>query len=216
MAEQLPPAVLKAAVQGWQAVPMTGRREHDRDVAFLALGSNLPFAGQPPARLMAAARALLEQALGPVLGASALYRSPACPAGAGPDYLNAVLAFRVADPPEAVLDRAHAVEAQLGRQRAVRWAARSLDADLIAQGGAICPDRTVWLGEADRSQAPQRLILPHPRAHQRLFVMAPLAEMAPDWCHPVLGRKAAALAAALEQTQACERLAWPEALALHG
>ena len=73
------------------------------------------------------------------------------------------------------------LENQFGRERSVRNAPRTLDLDLIAHGRIV-------------SQAPE-LTLPHPRAHERLFVMGPLAEIAPDWRHPVLGASAAELAA---------------------
>ena len=84
-------------------------------------------------------------------------------------------------PARAVLAQILALEAQFGRRRHLRNDPRTLDLDLIAHG------RTV-LDTPD-------LVLPHPRAHERLFVMGPLAEIAPDWRHPVLGETAAALAA---------------------
>ncbi len=73
------------------------------------------------------------------------------------------------------------LEVEFGRRRDLRNAPRTLDLDLIAYGRALIETPT--------------LILPHPRAHERLFVMGPLAEIAPDWVHPRLGATAADWAA---------------------
>ena len=72
------------------------------------------------------------------------------------------------------------IEARFGRLRGEPNAPRTLDLDLIAHGRTVVDDEV--------------LTLPHPRAAQRLFVMGPLAEVAPGWAHPVLGLSAAALA----------------------
>jgi len=98
-----------------------------------------------------------------------------------PEYRNGVAIVEADAAPQAVLARLLEVEAALDRERGPRNAARTLDLDLIAHG------RTV-LGTPG-------LTLPHPRAHERRFVMGPLAEIAPGWRHPVLGRTAADLAA---------------------
>jgi len=98
-----------------------------------------------------------------------------------PDYLNAVAIVETVMTPGEVMQTLHDLEARFGRTRAVPNAPRTLDLDLIAHG------RTVLAGGD--------LTLPHPRAAQRRFVMGPLAEIAPDWLHPVLGETAAALAA---------------------
>ena len=76
------------------------------------------------------------------------------------------------------------MERTFGRTRGAPNEARTLDLDLIAHG------REVLVGPG--------LILPHPRAHERLFVMGPLAEIAPDWIHPTLNATARALAASAE------------------
>ena len=150
-------------------------------MVIVALGSNL--AGD-----YGSSEALLEAALTrfptvglKILKRSSWWRSAAWPDPMGPEYRNGVALVEASDPPEAVLASLHALEAALGRERQDRNAPRTLDLDLIAHG------RTVL-------ETPD-LILPHPRAHQRLFVMGPLAEIAPDWIHPLLGRSAAALAA---------------------
>jgi 2-amino-4-hydroxy-6-hydroxymethyldihydropteridine diphosphokinase len=142
----------------------------------VALGGNL-----------GSSRSILDQAvdrLGPaglkVVRRSSWWRSRAWPDPSEPDYLNAVVLVETGLEPAAALAALHRVEAGLGRERGVRNASRTVDLDLIAHGRRVMAH-------------PQ---LPHPRAAERLFVMGPLAEIAPDWRHPVSGETAAALAAA--------------------
>src|SRR5262249_21517245 len=99
----------------------------------------------------------------------------------GPEYRNGVVLVETNAPPQAVLETLLALESTLGRTRSLRNAPRTLDLDLIAYGRQV-------------SDAPG-LTLPHPRAHERRFVMGPLAEIAPGWRHPLDGRTAAELAA---------------------
>ncbi len=116
-----------------------------------------------------------------ILKRSGWWRSAAWPDPNAPEYRNGVALVEASAGPEAVLAALLGLEAAMGRERAGRNAPRTLDLDLIAHGREV-------RDEAD-------LVLPHPRAHERRFVMGPLAEIAPAWVHPVLGRTAAELAA---------------------
>jgi 2-amino-4-hydroxy-6-hydroxymethyldihydropteridine diphosphokinase len=128
-----------------------------------------------------------------LVGLSRWFRSAPVPPSGQPPYVNAVAALRV-DPgaaldPAVLLARLMEVEAACGRERSTPNAARTLDLDIIGIGDMV-------------RDAPDP-ILPHPRAHLRAFVLAPLADVAPDWVHPVLGRTAQALLAALPAQEIC-------------
>ncbi|MFQ5567107.1 MAG: 2-amino-4-hydroxy-6-hydroxymethyldihydropteridine diphosphokinase [Paracoccaceae bacterium] len=131
------------------------------------------------------------------------FRTPAFPPGSGPDFVNAAAALETAFTPERLLAVLHGAEEELGRVRPARWAPRICDLDLIAMGDMVLPDRETldrWmaldLGEA-QTVAPPRLVLPHPRMHERGFVLAPLADIAPGWRHPVTGHTVAEMLGAL-------------------
>ena len=131
---------------------------------------------------------------GRAVRASRLYRTPAFPPGSGPDFVNAAVAMDWNDTPEALLALLHGVEAAFGRTRSARWEARLMDLDLIALGDRVLPDpatQSHWVAlPPDRAatETPDTLILPHPRLAERSFVLVPLADVAPDWRHPVTGR----------------------------
>ncbi|MDM7931239.1 2-amino-4-hydroxy-6-hydroxymethyldihydropteridine diphosphokinase [Tabrizicola sp.] len=175
---------------------------------LVAFGANLPFDGHDPAdTLRSAVEALSEEGL-PVLGLSRLYATPCFPAGVGPDYVNAaaVLANRDAVDLASVLARLHRVEARFGRERAQRWGMRTLDIDLLAMGDSLLPDAKTqdhWRNlppEAQIGATPDQLILPHPRIQDRAFVLVPLADVAPDWVHPRIGKSVRQMLAALPQS----------------
>jgi 2-amino-4-hydroxy-6-hydroxymethyldihydropteridine diphosphokinase len=123
---------------------------------------------------------------------SELYSTPAFPAGAGPDFVNAAVVIKTAVTPARLLDQLHDVELMAKRTRDVRWGQRTLDLDLIGVGDAVVPDllvhahwRDLTLSE-QQVETPDQLILPHPRVQDRAFVLVPLCDVAPDWVHPIL------------------------------
>jgi len=167
---------------------------------LLALGANLPSDVVSPARepaetLMAAVSDLSKMGLC-LVSQSRFFTTPCFPAGTGPDYVNAaaVLEASCGMSAQTVLEVLHRVEAMHGRVRGSRWAGRSVDLDLLAFGDLVLPDAKTqdhWrqLALADQARlTPAQLILPHPRLQDRAFVLVPLADVAPDWVHPRLGR----------------------------
>lgn len=160
---------------------------------LVALGSNLPGKAGSPARILAAAVAEMARIGCEIVSRSHCYITPCFPVGAGPDYVNAVVAVRADMSPENLLERLHKIEADFGRLREVRWSARGLDLDLLAWGDQVAPDEETFrhwntLPLSRQSElAPGELVLPHPRLQDRAFVLVPMADVAPDWVHPVLG-----------------------------
>lgn len=165
-----------------------------RSNVLVALGSN-HIAGIDDAR-EAVKKALLtiQSDLGVIRFKSRFFKTPAFPAGIGPDFVNAALSLESELSAHEVLARLHAIEARTGRTRDVRWGPRNLDLDLIAMDDQVFPDpqtHKIWRDlplDAQMAQAPEQLILPHPRLHERAFVLIPLADVAPDWCHPLLNK----------------------------
>ena len=181
-----------------------------RSNVFIALGSNVETAGTDVKATLLQAMKRLGQGGWMIRSSSRLYRSPAFPAGSGPDYVNAAVAIETADPPDAVLARLHAIEARMGRERTVRWGPRVIDLDLIAHGDLVLPDAAAlaaWVNlplERQVREAPDRLILPHPRMQDRAFVLKPMADIAPDWVHPLTGLSVRRMLAALDPGAAAE------------
>lgn len=147
--------------------------------AVVALGSNLE---QPAGQVAAALRTIAAHPQIRLLKSSSLYLSAPVGYAAQPDFVNAVCALETTLGGAALLAELNRIEAEFGRERTFRNAPRTLDLDIIDYNG--------------ESSADPHLTLPHPRAHERSFVMLPLAEILPDF---VLGKhgKAADLAAAL-------------------
>jgi len=155
---------------------------------FVALGANL---GDPVATVGAAIKALRQIPGSEFVAASSLYRTAPVGLRHQPDFINAVAELVAVPPAPTFLDMLFAIEARFGRRRSVANAPRTLDLDLLLYGEL-------------RSDDP-KLTLPHPRLHERAFVLAPLAEIAPQLAIPGHGPVSELLARC--QDQRIERLA---------
>ena len=163
------------------------------ETALIAVGANLPRPGVSLAETVTSAIAAVAQKAEGYQKVSRLYRTPCFPVGAGPDYVNAAFSLRYSGAADDLILMLHEIERDYNRERTKRWGNRTLDLDLIAFGNRVSPDEATfrfWHGlkpEQQTIRAPDSLILPHPRMQDRAFVLVPLADVAPDWQHPVLG-----------------------------
>lgn len=160
---------------------------------FLALGANLASSAGTPAQTLGLALRHLENAGAAIRSTSPFYSTPAFPAGNGPDFVNAAANIRADWSPMETLEICHQIEKELGRTRDKRWGQRTLDIDLVGYDDLVLPDletHASWRNlppEAQMARTPSELIVPHPRLQDRAFVLVPLADVAGDWVHPVLG-----------------------------
>ncbi|MEV0979832.1 MULTISPECIES: 2-amino-4-hydroxy-6-hydroxymethyldihydropteridine diphosphokinase [unclassified Streptomyces] len=132
--------------------------------AVIALGSNL---GNRLETLQGAIDALEDTPGVRVKAVSPVYETEpwGVDPGSQPSYFNAVVLVKTTLPPSSLLERAHAVEEAFHRVRTERWGARTLDVDIVAYAGVVSDD--------------PHLTLPHPRAHERAFVLAPWYDVEP-------------------------------------
>jgi len=182
-------------------------------VFLIALGGNLPSkAGKPEQTLQLALKHLLNSGA-EGLSVSRFYSTPCYPAGAGPDYINAAAKLSFAGNAHDLLAILHTVENDFGRERSQRWGRRTLDLDLIAAGDQVLPDRAEFerwrtLASPEQSKsAPEQLIVPHPRLQDRGFVLVPLNDVAPHWCHPVLKKTISQMLEDIPKDQLCDIVA---------
>lgn len=152
---------------------------------FLSLGGNL---GDPKKSMASALRLLAEDARVEVVGVSSLYRTPPWGKLDQPDFLNAAAELSTSLTPHALLDLCLETEKKLKRVREERWGPRLIDIDILVFGDRIIHETG--------------LEVPHPRMLERAFVLAPLAEIAPDLLvngRPVSERLAGADTAGIER-----------------
>ena len=155
---------------------------------LIAFGANLASAIGTPQQTYAALPKLLAQHSIAVINASSLYRTAPVPISDQPDYQNAALLVQTQLAPQQLLQALMRIENELGRKRSVTNAARGIDLDLIAYD--------------DMQIKTLDLQLPHPRMHERRFVLDPVLEIAPQWRHPVSQLSAQQMIAALKEKQA--------------
>jgi 2-amino-4-hydroxy-6-hydroxymethyldihydropteridine diphosphokinase len=146
--------------------------------AVLSVGANL---GDRLGTLQGCVQAIARLPDTDVLAISPVYETAPVGGPDQPDYLNAVVVIRTGLPPRDLLDAAHRIEADFGRVRAERFGPRTLDIDLIDYAGQVGNE--------------EQLTLPHPRAHERAFVLAPWHDIDPDAELPGRGPVARLLAA---------------------
>ncbi len=179
-------------------------------IIVIALGSNLTSLKGPPKVTLLAALASLEKAGALIRAISPFYATPAFPKGNGPDYVNAVAVVSAPWSPAQALEVLHAIEAEAGRERVQRWGQRTLDLDMIAHDDTVSPNPEThqhWRDlplEAQIASTPDELVLPHPRLQDRAFVLVPMADVAPGWVHPILGKTVKSMLEALPEVDRME------------
>jgi 2-amino-4-hydroxy-6-hydroxymethyldihydropteridine diphosphokinase len=162
-------------------------------VILIGIGGNLESARfGPPRDTLSAALAALEEKHTRILKCSGWYRTEPVPRSDQPWFVNGVVTLGTELTANDLLMVLQATEQQFGRVRGEPNAPRILDLDILDYQGEVMNATS--------------LVLPHPRLHERRFVLMPIAEIAPDWRHPILELTAAQLLARLSSEQEIERL----------
>ena len=160
---------------------------------LIGIGGNLESAQfGPPRDTLAAALAALKEKRIRILTRSGWYRTEPVPRSDQPWFVNAVVSLATELGAKDLLNALQATERQFGRVRGELNAPRILDLDILDYQGEVMDTTS--------------LVLPHPRLHERRFVLIPIAEIAPDWRHPILELTAVQLLAQLSSEQRIQRL----------
>jgi len=154
---------------------------------LIGLGSNVPGPWGNPRQTIETALQRLNDPPCALIRASTLIVSKPFGVSDQPDFVNGVASIKTQLSPEKLMAHLHDIELSADRRRTVRWGPRTLDLDLLDYDGLILNGD----GESRGHQLP--LVLPHPGIGERTFVLEPIAEIAPDWKHPVLGLLASEL-----------------------
>jgi 2-amino-4-hydroxy-6-hydroxymethyldihydropteridine diphosphokinase len=137
---------------------------------FLLLGSNL---GDRHLFINQAVE-LIEKDIAPVVKTSSVYETQSWGKTDAPDYLNKVIALQTSLPAQTILEKVLNIENILGRRREEKWGSRTIDIDILFYGSAIINE--------------PGLCVPHPQLHKRRFTLEPMAEIAPEFIHPLLNK----------------------------
>ena len=157
-----------------------------RGKIVVAFGANFPGPWGKPNETIERALCEIERAHIVVAAISPFYESAAVGSARQPAYVNAVALLETTLSPESLLRALKQIERRAGRRGGRPWGPRTLDIDIVDYDGLV----RHWRNRKGRfaGAGPRPLILPHPLAHTRPFVLKPLLDIAPDWRHPVLKR----------------------------
>ena len=153
------------------AVIDTPIEKNQRHIAYISIGSNL---GDPKAHCRFAMEALDQGGETELISASSLYETSPWGNEEQDPFVNAAVGIATHLEPKVLVRHLRTIEAQRHRERLDRWGPRTLDLDLLLYDDAVV--------------AVPGLTIPHPQMHERLFVLIPLEEIAPDLIHPIIGR----------------------------